>query len=149
MNYDRKKRTLYIFREVSGVGIGNRALNALVTPTERRTVTIADSAEPKSIDELKLDYSWAITPAKKGPGAVEHGIKWLCELEKIVIDPTRCPRAAREFVNYALEISPRGEVVSRYPDKDNHAIDMVRYALGSDIYSVSVPSSNIRSKARI
>jgi len=74
-----------------------------------------------------------VTGAKKGPGSVEFGIRWLQDLEQIVIDPEKCPRAAREFVNYALEQDRSGEVKSRFPDKDNHAIDGVRYALQDDM----------------
>jgi len=149
MNYDRKKRTLHIFREVSGIGIGNRQLSGLVTQEEKRVMTIADSAEPKSIDELKNDYGWRIQGAKKEPGSVEHGVKWLAELEKIIIDPARCPLAGREFINYALECNRNGEVISRYPDKDNHFLDCTRYAMGDDIHTVSTPSTNVRAKARI
>jgi phage terminase large subunit len=147
MDYDRKKRRLHIFNELSGIGIGNRALSEKMMPEWKRAITIADSSEPKSIDELKLDYGWNVRGAKKPPGSVETGIKWLAELEKIVIDPTRCPLAAKEFINYALEINRQGEVVSRYPDKDNHSIDMVRYACGDDVNRVSVPSGNVRALA--
>ncbi|HET7558421.1 MAG TPA: terminase large subunit, partial [Limnochordia bacterium] len=94
--------------------------------------TIADSAEPKSIDELR-SFGMRIEGAKKGPGSVEFGIKWLQDLEQIVIDPTRCPRAAKEFVNYALEVDRNGEVKSRFPDRENHSLDACRYALFDDM----------------
>jgi phage terminase large subunit len=63
-----------------------------------------------------------IKGAKKGPGSVEFGIKWLQDLEQIVIDPERCPLAAREFVNYALEADRNGMIKSQFPDKDNHSM---------------------------
>lgn len=148
MNYDRKKRTLYIFRELHGIGIGNRAFFDKLTAEERRLLTIADSSEPKSIDELK-GYGMNIRGAVKGAGSVEHGIKWLTELEQIVIDPTRCPAHAKEFVNYALELNRQGEVISRYPDKDNHCIDETRYALNDDMKKSVSASTNIRSVARL
>ena len=44
-----------------------------------------------------------IVGAKKGPDSVENGIKWLQDLEQIIIDPTRCPNAAREFNDYEIE----------------------------------------------
>lgn len=148
MHFDRKKRTLYIFRELYGIGVGNRALFDRLTPEERRTLTIADSAEPKSIDELK-GYGMNIRGAVKGPGSVEHGIKWLSELERIVIDPARCPNAAREFVNYALELNRNGEVISRYPDKDNHFLDQTRYALQDDMKQTLSAKTNPRAAMRI
>lgn len=133
MNYDAKKRTLHIFDEVSGIGISNRQLAEKLKQEYKQTQTIADSAEPKSIAELKGDYGLRIKGAKKGPGSVEHGIKWLADLERIIIDPVSCPLAAKEFVNYALEINRQGDIVSRYPDKDNHFLDCTRYGLEDDM----------------
>ena len=69
----------------------------------------------------------------KGPGSVEHGVKWLSELNEILIDPRECPLAAREYINYALAVNKSGEVISKYPDKDNHSIDSSRYALSDEI----------------
>ena len=47
----------------------------------------------------------------------------------IVIDPKRCPHAAREFTEYEYDIDKNGDVMSGYPDENNHTIDAVRYAL--------------------
>ena len=132
-HYDKTRRRLYIFGEISGLNIFNRALyEKLEQKGYHREDTIADSAEPKSIDELR-SYGMRVRGAKKGPGSVEHGIKFLQELEQIVIDPETCPRAAKEFTNYALDVARGGEVRSRFPDRDNHAIDAVRYALSDDM----------------
>lgn len=128
VSYDRKRRWLYIFGEISGIGIGNRELDDLTPDDWKSTLTRADSSEPKSIDEMRNEYGWNIIKATKGPGSRNRNIKWLAELEKIIIDPTRCPRGAKEFMNYALEVRKGGEVVSEYPDKDNHVIDNVSYA---------------------
>lgn len=127
MHYDAKKRTLYFFREISGIGVSNRIFASKLGQDERRENTRADSSEPKSIDELRNDFGLRVVGATKGQGSVENGTKWLADLEKIVIDPTRAPLAAKEFVNYALEVSRAGDVISKYPDKDNHSIDAARY----------------------
>ena len=75
-----------------------------------------------------------IKGAKKGPDSVDYGIKFLSEdIEEIIIDPARCPRAAKEFINYALETDRNGEIKSSYPDKDNHTIDAARYALEDEM----------------
>ena len=71
--------------------------------------------------------------AVKGPGSIETGIKFLQDLEAIIIDPRRCPNAAREFATYELERDQHGNFKSKYPDKNNHMIDAVRYAIESDI----------------
>lgn len=133
MHYTAKKRELYIFGEISGIGISNRQFVNRLPADYRSDLITADSAEPKSIDELRREYSLKITGAKKGPGSVEHGVKWLSDLHKIVIDPNRCPLAAREFVNYALETNRQGDIISKYPDRDNHSIDTTRYALETDM----------------
>jgi phage terminase large subunit len=146
MFLDTKKRRLFIYREISGIGISNRSLADKMTDEEKRALTYADSAEPKSIEEMRSDYRVNLRPAKKGPGSVETGIKWLADLEAIIIDPIACPLAAKEFINYALEINRNGEVISRYPDKDNHVLDATRYALGDfiGVRRASVPTQNIR-----
>lgn len=135
MHYDRKKRSLYVFHEISGINIFNREFFEKAKEYSRITTT-ADSAEPKSIDELK-SYGMQIIGAKKGPGSIESGTKFLQDMEKIIIDPSRCPRAAKEFINYALETDRSGEVKSRFPDKDNHSIDAIRYALEDDMPKIS------------
>jgi phage terminase large subunit len=148
-NYNAKKRVLHLFKEISGIGIGNRQFAGRLTDQEKHTLTYADSAEPKSIDELRLDYGLRIQGVKKGAGSVDYGIKWLAELEQIIIDPVRCPLAAKEFINYALDINRNGEIISKYPDKENHAIDGTRYLCCNEIRQVNIPTNNIRAKIRM
>jgi phage terminase large subunit len=132
MHYDKTRRRLYLFYEFSGIQVSNRKLyNSIKLHTSK--MTIADSAEPKSIAELK-GYGMRIKGAKKGPDSVDYGIKFLSEeIEEIIIDPVRCPRAAKEFINYALETDKNGEVKSEYTDKDNHTIDAARYGLEDEM----------------
>lgn len=131
MHYNRKKRQLYIFHEISGINLFNRVFFERAMEFSR-FLTVADSSEPKSIDEVK-SYGMKITGAKKGPGSVESGVKFLQDLEQIIIDPARCPRAAKEFINYALEMTRAGDIKNTFPDKDNHAIDSARYGLEDDM----------------
>lgn len=51
------------------------------------------------------------------------------EVNEIIIDQQRCPNAVREFTGYELEQDKNGNFKGSYPDKDNHTIDAVRYAL--------------------
>ncbi len=88
---------------------------------------MADSAEPRSNDELRA-RGIRILPAKKGPGSIQHGISWLQNLEELVIDPDRCPNAAREFSEYTLEEDGCGGFLGGFPDRNNHCIDALRYA---------------------
>jgi phage terminase large subunit len=57
----------------------------------------------------------------------------LQSLEKIVIDPIRCPNALKEFVNYELDKNKDGTFRDEYPDKNNHFIDLTRYALEKEM----------------
>lgn len=131
VHFQPQKRRLYFVDEISGINMFNREFFEKVQAKNYQyDLTTADSAEPKSIDELS-DLGMKIVGAKKGPGSVEHGIKFLQDLDQIIIDPARCPLAAKEFVNYALERNRQGEVISKFPDADNHTIDATRYALES------------------
>lgn len=88
---------------------------------------IADSAEMKSVGDYR-DFGLGCRGAVKGPGSVAASMKWLQSLKTITIDPTRCPETAKEFFGYQYEKDKKGEIINAYPDKDNHAIDAVRYA---------------------
>lgn len=87
---------------------------------------ICDSAERKSVNDY-ADMGLPARPAIKGPGSVEYGMKWL-QGKKIVIDQERTPHAYDEFTKYEYERDKEGNVVSGYPDANNHTIDAVRYS---------------------
>ena len=87
---------------------------------------ICDSAEPKSVGDYR-DMGLPARGAKKGPGSVEYGFKWL-QSRTIVIDPKRTPNAYEEIVGYEYERDKDGNVVSGYPDGNDHAISALRYA---------------------
>ena len=55
-------------------------------------------------------------------------MKWLAR-RNIVIDRRRTPHAFDEFVKYEYERNKDGEIISGYPDKDDHVISAVRYGL--------------------
>lgn len=52
---------------------------------------------------------------------------------KIVIDPARTPNAYREFINYSYAADKDGNLLSQLPDRDNHSIDALAYALDREI----------------
>lgn len=87
-----------------------------------------DSAEPKSIKDFR-DLGIQSQKAVKGAGSIEYGMKFLAGLVEIRIDPKRTPHIYKEFTEYEYERDKDGNVVSGYPDKDNHTIDATRYAL--------------------
>lgn len=124
--YDSRNEILYVFDEIYEVGMKNkRAVNAMLKVCEHRRV-VADSAEPRTIAEM-CDLGLNITAARKGPDSIDHGIRWLQNLQKIVVDKKRCPNTYRELVSYEYAKNKNGQFISSYPDKDNHAIDSLRY----------------------
>lgn len=128
-HYSAKYRTLYIFDEIYKIGISNEdAINLVENKHCAYSEIIADSAEPKSIYDFD-NAGLPIRAAKKGAGSVQYGIKRLQGLRQIIIDPVRCPNAAREFQEYSYIKNKDGTTKSAYPDKNNHTIDAVRYAL--------------------
>lgn len=133
MHYDRKYKRLYIYKEIDQVGLSNRKLYELISKENKRNDQVnADSAEPKSISEL-FQYGLRIQGVKKGPDSVSYGVKFLQDLNEIIIDDEKCPNTAREFLNYELKKDGNGNFVAGFPDKDNHHIDAVRYGLNSEI----------------
>ena len=132
VHYDAARRTLYIFDELTANKLGNKEtadmlLDHGLTREDRIT---ADSAEPKSVADYNK-YGLKCYGAIKGPGSVERSMQWLQGLNEIVIDPRRCPETKREFIGYEYERTKDGEIMSGYPDKDNHHIDACRYATES------------------
>lgn len=127
MHYDVKREILYIFDEIYQPKLTNRQAAVKIKKKITETALIrADSAEPKSIKELN-ELGLRVIAAKKGPDSVEFGIRWLQGLSAIVIDKKRCPNAYKEFMTYEYETTRDGQYISAYPDKNNHAIDAVRY----------------------
>ena len=128
VHYDRARETIYLVDEIYENKLTNDASGQKIKEKGYTDAYITcDSAEPKSA----ADYRAMGLPAKeaiKGPGSVEYGMKWL-QRRKIVIDRRRTPNAAREFVSYEYERDKDGEIISGYPDANNHAIDATRYAL--------------------
>lgn len=127
MHYDAKREILYIFDEIYQPKLTNRQAAVKIKKKITETALIrADSAEPKSIKELN-ELGLRVMAAKKGPDSVEFGIRWLQGLSAIVIDKKRCPNTYKELVTYEYETTRDGQYISAYPDKNNHAIDAVRY----------------------
>ena len=124
-------RRLCIFDEYRTVKTSNADVYRILTEQKQLTAAeevIADSAEMKSVNDMR-SYGMRCIAATKGPGSVRASMRWLQALNEIVIDPARCPEAAKEFSQYEYERTRDGEFVDAYPDANNHAIDAVRYAL--------------------
>jgi PBSX family phage terminase large subunit len=129
MHFDAARMKLYIFGEYRSQKQSNRQIydGIVAAGYDPRQLLIYDSAEPKSGADLR-SFGANAKGAEKGPESVRYGIKWLQSLVEIVIDDTRAPYHAEEFLNYELEQDKDGNYISEFPDKNNHAIDDTRYA---------------------
>lgn len=127
MHFDAKRQDLYIWDEIYEQKLTNpqavRKIDKIILPGE---IVRCDSAEPKSIKEMR-SLGMNTVGAPKGPDSVEYGIKWLQGLNHIFIDKRRCPNTYKEFSCYEYERNRQGQFISAYPDRNNHAIDAVRY----------------------
>ena len=145
MYYNPSQNKLYIYDEARENKKSNKDTYEIlvnekgVTPAD---IITCDSAEKKSIQDYK-NYGLSARGARKGPGSVDYSMKWLVSLNEIVIDNIRCPYTATEFLEYEYERTKDGEVISGYPDKENHHIDAVRYALEHIINNKSKGPINI------
>ena len=128
LHYDRDSETVFLLDE----HVGNKMTNEqtarwILAQGYGGVPVICDSAEKKSVADYR-SLGLSAREAVKGPGSVEYGMKWL-QRRRIVIDRRRTPHAYEEFVGYEYEKNKADEWISGYPDRNNHSIDAVRYAL--------------------
>lgn len=91
-------------------------------------LTIADSAEPKSIDEI-ASYGTNIVGATKGPGSVNQGIQ-LVQDQRISVTKTSL-NVIREYRNYLWQTDKEGKILNKPEGGLDHALDAIRYAMSS------------------
>lgn len=124
---DLDKKQLFIWDEIYQKRMSNRKIAETITAMgygkERIT---ADSAEPKSIDELQTLHLH-VQGARKGKDSVNNGIQWIQELE-IIIHP-RCVNFLTEISNYQWDKDKFGKTLNVPIDDFNHLMDAMRYAL--------------------
>lgn len=128
--YDSARETIFFIDEIHE----NKKKNSWTSAEIKRRgyddyVITCDSAEPKSVTDYR-DDGLPARAAKKGPCSVEYSMKWL-QGKKLVMDPNRTPEACKEFKKYEYDRDKDGNIISGYPDRDNHLIDATRYATES------------------
>ncbi|TJY14004.1 PBSX family phage terminase large subunit [Staphylococcus chromogenes] len=126
---DMVNKTLYIMQEYVKRGLTNydlaKVITALGYAKERIT---ADSAEKKSVAEIKIGGIERIKPSMKGPDSIMTGVQFLMQFN-IVIDE-RCHKTIEEFDNYTWQKDKStGEYINKPVDTYNHCIDALRYAV--------------------
>lgn len=125
--YDHNSETIYFIDEIYENKLTNRKTADMILGKGYDDYEIiCDSAEPKSVTDYR-DFGLPARGAMKGPGSVDYSMKWW-QGRKIVIDPARTPGVSKEFKKYEYDRDKDGNVISGYPDRDNHLIDASRYA---------------------
>lgn len=159
VGYDRKTRTLYILDEIfntktlddanieevkrhlierdeTGKPLYTNEGKPVYNRNKPQNEIRADAASPKDIATWRHGGMAIMGASKRVP--VADGIKWLTKRKAIVIDRERCPLAYQEFSRYRALEDDEGNFKG-YPDKDNHTIDAVRYAVFDLIADPDMP----------
>lgn len=125
---DQKAKEIYVFDELYEKGLSNQKIyDRLVEKGYQRSQIIADSAEPKSIDELKRLGLRRIKGAAKGRDSVMHGIQFI-QNYRIIIHP-RCTHFIEEINNYTFDKDREGNTLNKPIDEFNHLMDALRYGM--------------------
>lgn len=108
-------------------GMTNKQLADYINNLDNpNTLVIADSAEPKSIDEM-LNYGISILAANKGPGSVNQGISFIQD-QRISVTKASL-HLIKEYRNYLWQTDRDGKIINKPEDGNDHCLDALRYAL--------------------
>ena len=126
---DDENKRLYVYQTWGGTGyLNDQIAKKLIELGYGRSTIIADSAEAKSIDEIKLAGVRRILPATKGPGSILQGIQRVQQYE-IIVHPS-CTELIEELQNYSwTKDKATNEYINKPVDKFNHYLDALRYSL--------------------
>lgn len=123
-------KEIYVFDELYKKALTNfKIYQEVFNMGYIKEVIVADSAEPKSIEELRELGINKIRAAKKGKDSLNNGIQYIQDF-KIIIHP-KCKNFLNEICNYTWSKDEMGKSINRPTDKYNHLLDAMRYAIQS------------------
>jgi phage terminase large subunit len=126
---DKATKTIYIYDEIYKKALTNKDIfNEISYRGYAKERIIADSAEPKSIDELRRLGLNRVRPARKGRDSILFGIQKLQDY-KIYVHPC-CENTLVELSNYIWD-NKDGQILNKPVDDYNHLLDALRYATES------------------
>lgn len=115
----------YILDEIAfAKGLSNKDIADILKPIPRAQV-VADSAEPKSIDEIK-SYRIPIIPSVKGQGSVLQGIQFV--QEQTISVTQQSTNVIKEYRNYVWQTDKLGKIINEPDHLYSHSMDAIRYA---------------------
>lgn len=119
-------RALALREDLYETGLTNRDLSARYGElgVSYREVIRADSAEPKSIDELRAD-GWLVVPAEKGPDYKRAAARWLQSKRIYVVEGST--NLLRELASWSWDRDRSGNLLPRPADGDDHTVDATIY----------------------
>ena len=125
---DMEQKEIYVFDEIYQKGMQNTAIYSNIEKLGfRKEIITADSAEPKSIEQLRGLGLHRIKASKKGKDSINAGIQFIQDF-KIYIHP-RCVNFITEISNYSWDKDKFGKAINKPIDEFNHLMDAMRYAL--------------------
>lgn len=128
----KKDNNLYFNELIYRTGMTNRDIGNELRSLEidKRTEIFADSAEPKSIVELR-QMGWNVKPSEKGRDSVNIGIDMLKRYNLFITKSSI--NTIKEFRNYKWKEDKNGNVLNTPVDLYNHTTDAIRYACYSKL----------------
>lgn len=127
---DVANKEIYVFDEIYKNAMKNRQIaEEIIRKGYGKEKIVADSQEPKSIDELYDLGLKGIRKSRKGRDSINNGIQYIQDY-KIIIHP-RCVNFITEISNYMWDKDKFDNPVNKPVDDFNHLMDAMRYALES------------------
>ena len=124
---DLNNKEIYIFDEHYQKAMTNKMISDMIKyKGYSKEMIIADSSEPKSIDDIQRNGIYRILPAKKGKDSILNGIQFIQDF-KIYVHP-KCENTIVELSNYVWS-NKEGVNINKPIDEYNHLMDALRYAL--------------------
>jgi len=134
----------YIIREIAyQKGLSNKQIADILLAQDRKALVVADSAEPKSIDEI-ASYGVTIVPASKGPGSVNQGIQFV-QQQQISVTKNSV-NVIKEYRNYVWITDRDGKIINEPDHLWSHSMDAIRYPM-ENLWSISQPDEQDRAAA--
>jgi phage terminase large subunit len=123
-------KEIWLDEVIYQTGLTNQDLGAMMKSLDIKMSDeiVADSAEPKSIEEL-YRMRFNVHPCKKGADSIRNGINSMKEY-KINITP-RSVNLQREFSSYSWKQDKNGIWLREPIDCFNHGIDAARYRVSA------------------
>lgn len=128
-------KSLFVDEKIYKSGMTNRELSEEMTRLgiSKTDMIVADSAEPKSIKELR-EYGWYIVEAEKGPDSVVTGVKFLKTFDVHVTE--RSSNLWVEYEEYRWHLDQNKNPTDTPEDECNHAMDAIRYGVTGKLRSI-------------